>query len=76
MICIPIVGPTQHKSIEDIAVAEPLADFLAEASGTDIDDFYSATQVASPTLAAALEKLGLLVKANLKLREKIDALEF
>jgi hypothetical protein len=53
-----------------------LADFLAEASGTDIDDFYSATQVASPTLVAALEKLRLLVEANLKLREKIDALEF
>jgi len=28
MICIPIVGPTQHKSLEDIAAAEPLADFL------------------------------------------------
>ncbi|MDB4052406.1 hypothetical protein N9499_00305 [Octadecabacter sp.] len=53
-----------------------MADFLAEASGTDIDDFYGATQVASPTLVAALDKLGLLVKANLKLREKIDALEF
>ncbi|HAX45828.1 MAG TPA: shikimate dehydrogenase [Nitrospina sp.] len=28
MICIPIVGPTQNKSLEDIAMAEPLADFL------------------------------------------------
>ena len=28
MICIPIVGPTQNKSLEDIASAEPLADFL------------------------------------------------
>ena len=28
MICIPIVGPTQHKSLEDIAAAEPLADIL------------------------------------------------
>ena len=28
MICIPIVGPTQHKSLEDIAVAEPLADII------------------------------------------------
>ena len=28
MICIPIVGPTQHESLEDIAAAEPLADFL------------------------------------------------
>ena len=28
MICIPIVGPTQHKSLEDIAVAEPLADMI------------------------------------------------
>ena len=28
MICIPIVGPTQNKSLEDIATAEPLADFL------------------------------------------------
>ena len=28
MICIPIVGPTHQKSIEDIAAAEPLADFL------------------------------------------------
>ena len=28
MICIPIVGPNQHKSLEDIATAEPLADIL------------------------------------------------
>jgi len=28
MICIPIVGPTQHKSLEDIAAAEPLADMI------------------------------------------------
>ena len=28
MICIPIVGPTQNKSLEDIASAEPLAEFL------------------------------------------------
>ena len=28
MICIPIVGPIQKKSLEDIAAAEPLADFL------------------------------------------------
>ena len=28
MICIPIVGPTQYKSLEDIAAAEPLADIL------------------------------------------------
>ena len=28
MICIPIVGPTQEKSIQDIAAAEPLADLL------------------------------------------------
>jgi len=28
MICIPISGPTQDKSLEDIAAAEPLADFL------------------------------------------------
>ena len=28
MICIPIVGHTQNKSLQDIAAAEPLADFL------------------------------------------------
>ncbi len=28
MICIPIVGPNQHKSLEDIATAEPLADIF------------------------------------------------
>ena len=28
MICVPIVGPTQEKSLEDIIRAEPLADFL------------------------------------------------
>ncbi|MCH8156186.1 MAG: shikimate dehydrogenase [Nitrospinae bacterium] len=28
MICIPIVGPTREKSLQDIAAAEPLADLL------------------------------------------------
>ena len=28
MICIPIVGPTQNKSLKDIAAAESLADFI------------------------------------------------
>ena len=28
MICIPIVGPTQSKSLQDIVAAEPLADIL------------------------------------------------
>jgi len=28
MICIPIVGPTQSKSLQDITAAEPLADIL------------------------------------------------
>ena len=28
MICIPIVGPTQDKSLEDIAIAESLADII------------------------------------------------
>lgn len=55
---------------------EPLADFLASASAGEVDDFYTATQVASPPLIAALSAHGLLVEADLNLRDKIDALEF
>lgn len=55
---------------------EPLADFLAQAGVDEIDAFYDATQVARPELVAALAQLGLLVEANLNLREKIDALAF
>ena len=55
---------------------EPLSDFLAEANAADVDAFYEATQVATPDLVAALAAQGLLVEADLKLRKKVDALEF
>lgn len=54
----------------------PLAAFLAEASADEVKAFYQATQVATPRLTDALTAQDLLIEANLKLRDKIDALEF
>lgn len=53
---------------------EPLAAHLGGASEAEIDAFYEATQVATPELVAALESRGLLIEADLRLREKVDAL--
>ena len=55
---------------------EPLADFLAEATPQAIDDFYEATQVARPELVAALRRHGLLVEAELNLKDRVAALPF
>lgn len=55
---------------------EPLAGFLAEASAADVELFYEMTQVASPKLVAALARHGLLVEADLRLKEKVAALPF
>ena len=53
---------------------EELAAYLGEASDAQIDGFYEATQVASPSLLAALDAEGLLVEADLKLKEKVAVL--
>lgn len=55
---------------------EPLADFLAGASGAEIDAFYEATQTVNPTLITALSRHGLLIEADLELREKVEDLPF
>lgn len=55
---------------------EPLADFLSTATAAEVDDFYEKTQVATPELVAVLAKSGLLVEADLKLRDKVSALPF
>jgi len=52
----------------------PLAAYLAEASSDQIEAFYDATQVATPQLVAALTDAGLLVEADLRLKEEVAAL--
>ena len=52
----------------------PLAAFLKEASAAQVDAFYEATQIATPERLAALEADGLLVQAELRLKEKVAAL--
>ncbi len=53
---------------------EPLAEFLGQASRAEIDEFYRVTQTATPELVGALSSEGLLVEADLRLKEKVDAL--
>ncbi|MBU2992578.1 glycosyltransferase family 2 protein [Octadecabacter sp. 1_MG-2023] len=53
---------------------ETLAAFLEDASATEVDAFYEATQVATPQLVSALATHGLLVEADLRLRDKVEAL--
>jgi hypothetical protein len=55
---------------------ESLAAFLQGATAAQIDAFYDATQVATPAMLAELERLGLLVRADLGLRDKINDLSF
>lgn len=55
---------------------EALAEFLATASAPDVDAFYEATQTANPTLIAALGRHGLLIEADLGLRDKVENLPF
>ncbi len=53
---------------------EPFAEFITAATQQDLADFYDATQVARPKMVEALEAAGLLVRAELKLKEKVAAL--
>ncbi|MGJ8609825.1 MAG: glycosyltransferase family 2 protein [Octadecabacter sp.] len=53
---------------------EELAGYLGAASEAEIDAFYEATQMASPELIAALDAEGLLVEADLKLKDKVAEL--
>lgn len=53
---------------------EPLAEYLGQATEAEIDTFYHATQTATPELISALSSEGQLVEADLRLKEKIDAL--
>jgi hypothetical protein len=55
---------------------EPLAAFLAEATAAEVDAFYTTTQTANPDLIAALTAEGLLVEADLALKEKVEHLPF
>jgi hypothetical protein len=55
---------------------KPLAEFLDAATAAEIDAFYAATQTANPALIAALKAEGLLVEANLALRQKVEKLPF
>ncbi len=48
-----------------------LASYLGGASDAQIDAFYEVTQVATPELVAALDAEGLLVEAELRLKEKV-----
>jgi hypothetical protein len=53
-----------------------LAKFLDAATAAEINAFYAATQTANPALIAALKAEGLLVEANLALRQKVEKLPF
>lgn len=53
---------------------EPLAVFMEEATPQEVEAFYARTQTATPELVAALKAEGLLVEAELRLREKVEAL--
>jgi hypothetical protein len=55
---------------------EPLVEFLDAATTAEIDGFYAATQTAAPALIAALKAEGLLVEADLALRQKVEKLPF
>ncbi|AGI66028.1 hypothetical protein OAN307_c02690 [Octadecabacter antarcticus 307] len=55
---------------------EVLAAFLDEASVAEVDAFYTTTQTADPELIAALTAEGLLVEADLALKEKVEDLPF
>lgn len=53
---------------------EPLAKYLGGATPSEIEDFYLATQSAHPALLKALAHKGLLVEADLQLKDKVAAL--
>ena len=53
---------------------EPLAGFMTDATPKEIEDFYAKTQTANSELVAALKAEGLLIEADLRLREKVEAL--
>lgn len=55
---------------------EPLAAFFEDATAEQINGFYEGTQVARPELVSALARHGLLVEAELRLKEKISDLPF
>ena len=55
---------------------ETLAQYLGSASAAEVDAFYHATQTATPELVAALKSEGLLIEADLALKEKVSALPF
>ena len=55
---------------------EPLAAFFEDATPEQINAFYDATQTAQPDLVAALAQHGLLVEADLKLKDKVSDLPF
>lgn len=55
---------------------ETLSDFLADATPDQVEAFYEATQTARPELVAALKAEGLLIEADLGLKEKAGQLPF
>lgn len=55
---------------------EPLAAFLKGATPDMIDAFYEATQMATPAMLARLDGMGLLLRTDLGLRDKVGRLPF
>ena len=55
---------------------DELAAYLGAATQAEVDAFYDATQTAHPELVAALRAEGLLVTAELNLKDKVSALPF
>lgn len=53
---------------------EPLAGFMEQATPEEVETFYEETQMAKPQLVAALRAESLLIEADLKLRDKVEAL--
>ncbi|MEL6957829.1 MAG: glycosyltransferase family 2 protein [Pseudomonadota bacterium] len=53
---------------------EPLAAYLGGATQEEVERFYDHTQVAQEPLLSALDAHGLLVEAELRLKEKVEAL--
>lgn len=53
---------------------DALAEFVTDASSEEIDAFYTATQTAHPALLDRLDAKGLLLHAELHLKEKVSTL--
>ncbi|SLN29563.1 glycosyltransferase family 2 protein [Pseudooctadecabacter jejudonensis] len=53
---------------------EALAGFVADATAEEIDTFYAATQTATPAFIEKLRRHGLLLEADLGLKDKVSAL--